>query len=147
MSAQWPLVAARLVALLPTLDGWDSVTVYDGPATGGSPQAYTTVGFVPGTDSGGSYTTALWADGFQTAENGTVIGQLVCETGGRDIPGMRAQAFALMDALDAAVRADRRLGVLSAEGTSSLTVDPMPGWKKQGTAYGLNWTLSYFTVT
>lgn len=44
MAAQWPLVVAKLLELLPTLDGWDQVRVLDGPVRGPTPKQYATVG-------------------------------------------------------------------------------------------------------
>lgn len=148
MAAQWPLVVDRLVALLPTLPGWDAVSVFDGkPVTDARPANYATVGYVPGSDNAGTYSTTQSNDGFQYIETGQILSQLVCATGSVDLPGLRTAAFALLDQFDAAVRADRRLGVLSQEGTADLTVDPLPASNKQGTALALVFTLSYLTVT
>lgn len=148
MAAQWPLVVERLVALLPTLAGWDQVTVFDGqPVTAATPTMYATVGYVPGSEHAGTYSTTQSPDGFQYMETGQVISQLVCATGSVDLPGLRSQAFALLDQLDSAIRADRRLGVLSQEGTTDLTVDPLPASNQRGTALALVFTLTYFTVT
>jgi hypothetical protein len=148
MAAQWPRVVARLVALLPTLSGWDQVTVYDGqPVTEAKPTKYATVGYVHGNDHAGTYSTTQAGDGFRYAETGQVIGQLVCATGSVDLPGMRVTAFGLLDQIDLAIRADRTLGVLSPEGTTDLSVDPLPASNKQGTALALVFTLTYYTVT
>jgi hypothetical protein len=145
--AQWPSVVARLVELLPTLSGWESVAVFDGPpVTGDNPLQYATVGFVAD-DHAGTYTTTLGPNGQQTVETGTVNSQLVCRTGDTDVPSMRSQAFALMDALDAEVSRDRRLGVLSQEGTTDLAVDVLADQTGDGTAVSLAFTLTYFTVT
>ena len=47
MATQWPLLTARLVALLPTLSGWSAVQVFDGPpVTSEIPTSYCTVGYV-----------------------------------------------------------------------------------------------------
>jgi hypothetical protein len=152
MAAQWPLVAERLVALLPTLPGWSGVEVFDGPpVTGETPAQYATVGYVSD-EHAGTYNTTLGPNGQQTVETGQVISQLVCATGDSDegdveVSSMRSQAFALMDALDAEIRRDRRLGVLSQEGTTDLAVDVLSVSNRQGTACSLVFTLTYFTVT
>lgn len=147
MATQWPLVAQRLVALLPTLPGWDQVAVFDGPPiTGDDPPFYCTVGYVED-DQSGNYTTTQDPNGFQRIEAGEVRSQLVCRTGEDDLAGMRTQAFALTDALDAAIRADRRLGVLSPQGTSDLVVDVLSVQNEAGTAQALVIALHYTTVT
>jgi len=52
----WPVIVARLLELLPTLDGWAGVEVYDGPpVTRDAPADYCTVGFVLDEDVAGSY--------------------------------------------------------------------------------------------
>jgi len=147
MAAQWPLVVARMLALLPSLPGWGQVTVYDGPpVTADIPTDYVTVGYVDN-DQAGSYTQTQDPNGFQWQETGTVRSQLNCVTGDTDLPGVRARVFALMDAVEAAVRADRRLGVLSPYGTSELDVDVLSLSNSSGTAQQLTFTLHYFTVT
>ena len=108
MATQWPLVVARLNALLPTLAGWDVVTVFDGPpVTADVPTDYVTVGYVAD-DQAGTYSQTQDPNGFQYVEVGTVRSQLSCITGDLDLASVRARVFALMDAVDAAVRADAR---------------------------------------
>ena len=148
MATQWPRVVARLLTLLPTLPGWSAVAVYDGlPITLDTPTDYITVGYVAN-QVAGAYTTVQDPNGFQWAETGTVEAQLNCTTGDSDLPGMRARVFALADALDASIRADRTLGgTLSPAGTSGLdvTVDSLEN--SAGTAMSLLLTLYYQTVT
>jgi hypothetical protein len=147
MATQWPLVVARLVALLPTLPGWAGVTVFDGPpVTAEVPTDYVTVGYVAD-DKAGDYNTVQDDNGFQRVETGTVRSQLSCVTGDVDLAGTRARAFTLMDAVDAAVRADRRLGVLSPYGTSGLAVEVITVQNANGTVQALIFTLHYQTVT
>jgi hypothetical protein len=147
MATQWPLVVARLVALLPTLPGWSGVTAFDGPpVTAEVPTDYVTIGYVAD-DHAGSYDTVQDPSGFRWVETGTVRSQLSCVTGDIDLAGTRARVFVLMDAVDAAVRADRRLGVLSPEGTAELAVDVITVQNANGTAQSLIFTLHYQTVT
>ena len=148
MAAQWPLVVARLLTLLPTLPGWSAVTVIDGPLVSADvPTDYVTVGYVEG-DNAGAYTTTQDPNGSQWAEAGTVRSQLNCVTGDADLAGMRTRVFALADAFEASVRADRTLGgVLCTYGTSELDVDVLSLQNSSGTAQQLTFTLRYFTVT
>ena len=147
MGAQWPLVVARLLTLLPTLSGWSDVVILDGPLVSADvPTDFVTVGYVAD-DQAGSYTQTQDPNGFQYIETGFVRSQLNCSTGDTDMPGMRARVFALMDAVEAAVRLDRRLGVLSPAGTSELDVDVLSLQNSAGTAQQLTFTLHYQTVT
>jgi len=147
MATQWPLVVARLNALLPTLAGWDVVTVFDGPpVTADVPTDYVTVGYVAD-DQAGTYSQTQDPNGFQYVEVGTVRSQLSCITGDIDLASVRTRVFALMDSVDAAVRADRRLGVLSPSGTSELEVEVLSMQSTGGTAQSLVFTLHYQTVT
>lgn len=150
MAAQWPKVKARLLILLPTLAGWAGVVeeVYNGPPVGDvDAVVYAAVGYVPGNDSGGSYTSTQSPDGFQYIEAGSVLGEIVAASGDDDYPTVEAQAFALLDAFDAAIRADRTLGVLSQEGTAELSADVLPAADGDGAVVTLAFTLSYYTVT
>jgi hypothetical protein len=147
MGAQWPLVKARLIALLPTLPGWSAVTVFNGPpVTADVPTDYVTVGWETD-DQSGSYMQVQSPDGFRYVETGEVRNQLNCLAGDIDLDAVEARAFVLMDALESAVRADRRLGVLSPEGTVDLEVDLRPLQTSGGSAQALVFTLHYQTVT
>jgi len=147
MATQWPLVVHRLVTLLPTLPGWEQVVVFDGPPiTGDDPNQWCTVGYIAD-DKAGNYTTTQHDDGFSRHETGEVRSEVVCNTGDDDLAGVRGRMFALLDAVDAAVRADRRLGVLSAEGTSTFAVEVLSVKDAQGTAQGATFALHYTTVT
>ena len=148
MASQWPLVHARLVALVEGLDPAPDAT-YDGPpVTGDSPTTYATVGYVYGEDSAGEFTTDT-TNSYQIAETGSVRGEFVATDGAPDaLSAVRAKAFALTDALEAAVRSDRTLGgVLSAQGTATLRVDVVPSQTTSGAMQRLSFTLDYFTVT
>lgn len=147
MSAAWPALVNRLVAHLPTLPGWSGVSVYDGPpVTADAPTDYVTVGFVVGEDFGGAYEQTRNGDGgWQGAleESGTVRSEVVCSTGDVDMPSVRARAFALVDAWEAWVSADERLGVLGPSSISSLSVDVQPAQTTSGSVQRLAVTLVY----
>lgn len=144
----WPLVVERLVALLPTLDGWASVRVFDGPpVTSETPEAYCTVGFVVDEDASGGFEHELSRDGFFLFETGTVRCELVTQTGAVDLPSMRARGFALVDQITAAITADHTLGVLSPDGTATLAVDVQSEQTTAGAVQRLPFTLRYFTRT
>ena len=147
MATQWPLIVARLAALLPTLPGWSAVTVYDGPpVTNDVPRDYVTVGYVAD-EQAGTYISVQDPNGFQWIETGTVRCQLSSMSGDTNLSLMRSRVFGLMDALEAAVRADRRLGVLSPAGTSELDVDILSLQNVSGAAQSLLFTLHYQTFT
>ncbi|GAC1374656.1 MAG: hypothetical protein NVSMB4_02320 [Acidimicrobiales bacterium] len=147
MSAQWPKVVNRLLTLLPTLPGWSGVTLFDGPpVTGDNPNLFATIGYVKD-DQAGNYTSTQHDDGFNRHETGEVKCELVVNSGDPGLSGVRAQAFALMDALDASLRSDRRMGVLSPEGTSTLVVDVLSITDPAGTAQALTFAVHYTTVT
>jgi hypothetical protein len=146
VSAAWPLVKRRLVELLPTLDGWDAVEVYDGPpVTADVPSDYVTVGWVLGEDIGGSYTQTR--DGqIRTSleETGTIRSEVVCTSGETDIAEVETRAFALVDTWEAEVSKDETLGVLDPSSTSSLAVDVQPLNQTTGATQRLTVTLTYF---
>lgn len=123
------------------------MSIYDGPpVTGDAPEKYMTVGYVVGEDFAGSYEQTRNGD-FQglLEESGTVRSELVCLTGDVDLVSMRAQAFALVDALEAEVSRDETLGVLSPATSSSLAVDVQPLQTTNGAEIRLVVTLSYLT--
>lgn len=144
MSAAWPVLVDRLVALLPGLPGWSGVQVFDGPpVTGDAPPSYVTVGFVVGEDIGGSYEQVRGV-GNLLEESGQIRSEVVCTTGEVDLPAMRARAFALVDAWEAEIARDQTLGVLAPSSTSSLAVDVQPLQTDRGTTQRLTATLVYF---
>jgi hypothetical protein len=147
MATQWPVVHARLVALLPTLAGWPQF-VYDGPpVTGDAPFAYATVGYALNRDGAGSFSQTRAGNGFQVEESGSVQCELVTLTGDADLASMRVQGFALIDVLDASLRADQTLGVLAPASTCSLSVDVIPEQSTAGAVQRLAFSIDYFTVT
>ena len=148
MAAQWPLIVARLLVLLPTLPGWSDVAVIDGlPLTADIPTDAVTVGYVTD-DNAGAYTTIQDDSGFQWQEMGTVRGELSCVTGDTDLASMRTRMFGLIGAFQDSIRADRTLGgVLSPTGTVDLQVDVRSVQDVSGTEQSAVFTLTYFTIT
>lgn len=151
MAAQWPLVAARLLALLPTLPGgWDQVSVHDGAARDSVKRVFCTVGHsTDGLNStAGTFSTTQSPDGFLIQETGSVACQLTYTDDAPSLATARAAVFPLLDTLLAYVQADRRLGgVLSPEGTSDLTFDVNSAQPIPGAALTVTFALHYFTVT
>lgn len=145
MAIQWPLLAARLVALLPTLSGWSGVVeVFDGPpVTGDTPNDYCTVGYVED-ETAGSYTDDLSDVGnsFST-EAGEVRCQLVSQTGDVDVPTMRTRSFGFLNTLRTALRTDPTLAVLPSGSVTSLIVEVGNVQNSQGSAVSLIFTVSY----
>lgn len=151
MAAQWPLITAKLLQILPTLSGWANVPVYDGPpVTGDDPPDYATVGYTgPSDPHAGNYQTHQDASGGQWVEQGIIRCHLTCQSGdAQELPVVRARAFALSDAFEAYVRNDRRLGGVLSQGSScDLTVDVEPVENADGVAQSLYLTLQYSTAT
>lgn len=140
MSAYWPVVQARLVALLPTLLG-SGVTVFDGPSAGrekGTRQ-YVTVGYTT-EGTGGSYVQPdSPTSGDIREEQGQVECELVDWSGDLDLPTKRTTVFGWANLLEAAVRADQTLGVLPKGSTMALAGEPLSG----STTFRLVLTVSY----
>lgn len=148
MAVQWPNVAAGLVALLPTLPGWQQVSVFDGPpVSSDTPTDWVTVGFLEG-DVAGTYTVMQDPSGFMYAEAGEVRCHLACNSGDTDLSQVRGRAFGLANALDTAIRGDRTLGgVLPPESSVELAVDVQSVQDPKGSAQALVLTVRYTTVT
>ena len=139
----WPVVKGRFAVLAAGLSGWSQVSVYNGPVvTGEAPTEFFTVGFVPGEDFGGSYEQDRGL-GDVPQEVGTVRSELVCSSGDTDMVTVEARAFALVDALQAAVDADPTLGVMRSGSTSALSVDVQPQQTTAGAVQRLVVTVSY----
>lgn len=138
MSAWWPVLQARLVEILPALaTGFD---VYDGPRSGKETgdKKYVLVGVSSEGESGSYEATdssadTLWDD----------AGAVVCEVvswSGDPAPAHRAAVFAVANAIEAAVRADQRLGVLPVGSTLRFSGRPV----HYSNGFGLVLTFSYF---
>jgi hypothetical protein len=141
VNAALPLVIDATIALLPTLPGWSGVVVLDGPqVTAAAPREYVTVGFVDGEDFGGTFE-PIAGLGDLLEETGSVRSEIVCWTGDVNFPAMRARAFALFNAWNAAVQADVTLGGVVA--TSSLSGEVVPVQNDKGSAVRLVATLAY----
>lgn len=148
MAAQWPLVKTWLAATIPTLPGLSDVQVYAGPpTTNDAPTRYVTVGYVAD-DKGGTYQQVQADDGYVWQEIGEVRSHIVAGVGDSDPSIAEGLCFAIANALDAAIRGDRRLGgTLSPEGTSESIVEVDSISNQQGTATALVHTLRYTTIT
>lgn len=144
-AAWWQAIITKTVATLPTLSGWSTVSVFDGPpVTADAPRDYVTVGFVQGEAFAGSYDRVRGIANL-VEEAGTIRSELVCLTGDVDLPTVRARAFALADAWEAWVEADQTLGILGPSATASLAVDVAPAQTTEGAEQRLVLTLSYFS--
>ena len=143
MSAYWPVLQARLVALLPSLAGSDW-TVFNGPAAGrekGVPR-YILVGASTEGDAG-SYDQPDDPVDTMRAETGAVLVELNSWSGDIAAPTRLAECFTVANALEAAIRADQRLGVLPASSTTALSADIVTPTK--GTSARLVLSVNYFT--
>lgn len=146
MASQWPVVHARLLALLRA--SWPDVEVYDGPVvTGDVPNWFCTVGGAENEDSAGNFTQTKAGSGWQTEETGGVRCELVAFDGGVNLSVVRVEAFALLDVLEQAIRDDQTLGVLPKGSTTELTVDVVPRQNKAGSQQRLPFTVNYFVRT
>jgi hypothetical protein len=145
----WPVVQAGLVTLLPTLSGWENTTVYDGaPLAGDAPgddgiSSYCAVGYVEDEAGAGSWQQQPEGSGFFDLEAGEVRSGLFVGNGDDDLPAARTAAFALVDALQASMKADRRLGCLPNGATSSLSADVLPVQDSEVTGVLLILSVSY----
>ncbi len=145
----WPKVPPALLTLLPTLPGWSGVEVFDGPPVSqGAPSAYCTVGYVLDEGSGGTFNQELGTVDGLREESGEVRCELVVSTGDVDIASVRSAAGDLVDALDAALRADQSLGgVLIGTPTLVLAADFLPVQNAAGASLRVAFSVQYFTLT
>lgn len=140
--AVWPQVVQHVLDAAPAL--WPTAATFDGPPnTGDDPTDYVTVGFVAD-DVAGSFTQTREHD-FLVAEDGLVRLELTAQTGDAVLTDVRPRVFAMLDALDAHIRADQTLGglvfgpvLLAADGV--LTVS-----NEHGVAMSIVCSLTYHT--
>lgn len=148
MTAAWPHVVNWLTQNFPTITGIDPSAVFDGhPVTGDNPTTYATVGYSTASDVPGQFTQVDALDGVGIDEVGHVVCDLVVNSGEDALSVVRVAAFALFDLIRAAVKANPTLdGVLSANGTVSVTCNPLYALNAKGVAQGLVLTVSYTTI-
>lgn len=149
VSVQWPLIVARLLDLLPTLDGWSAVQVFDGAAYDPSSNVFATVAH--GTDGlqtqAGQFSSQQTPDGYRREETGTVVCQVCSSDDSQVVQPQRLALCGLLGAFEDAIRADRRVGVLSPEGTSWVSADVTSSQSIPGADVTILFTFHYTTVT
>ncbi|MEI4273923.1 hypothetical protein TEK04_19555 [Klenkia sp. LSe6-5] len=97
----WPRIVTQHVLELPKLTAWTaaSARAFDGPAiTGDILTSWVTVGYVPGEETGATWTQTPdgEVDGL-TREDGTIACQLVCSGSGDDVVEVRQRLADLLD--------------------------------------------------
>lgn len=150
----WPIVAQRLVTLLPTLSGWSGVAVYDGASpgqgSGVAPSLFAVVGAAdPEGDAGDFSHTPRGAD-YRVREEGRVRCEVVAWTGEASeaaFIAQRARVFALLDPVEAYIRAHPDLGVLRPGAASQLAAAVYPTYITKGTSVRALVTVSYESYT
>ncbi len=147
MSLTWPKVPPALLVLLPSIPGWATVEVYDGPpVTASAPPAYCTVGFVLEEASAGDWEQNVGVVDGLLDETGAVRCELVLTTGDVDLASVRTRAISLMDALSSALIADQTLGGVLAHGcTVTLSGDFLPAQHPKGATIRVPFSVSYST--
>lgn len=146
----WPLVKAKLVEVIPTIEEFESSTVYDGATpTGDRLASWVAVGWQPevvdeaGSYSPGSFEQTPGPSGFAAEEAGAVLCELGSTTGDSEIPDV----FALAAALIGWVQENQTLdGVLSVNGTASTSVEVLEAQSTAGATQRLLLTLTYTTL-
>ncbi len=147
MTLTWPKVPPALLALLPTVPGWNAVETYDGPpVTASAPPAYCTVGFVLEEASAGDWEQSVGIVDGLVDETGAVRCELVLTTGDVDLSQVRSRAITLMDALSSALLADQTLGGVLAHGcTVTLSGDFLPVQNTSGATVRVAFSIAYST--
>lgn len=147
--AQWPLIVAHLVELFPTLPHWADVQVFDDAAYDVKKVSWATVGHSTDgtTTTRGHYTWTQAPDGFRYIEQGSVACTLSTSAAGPSLTAATGLIFTLLGDLEAQIRADRTLGVLSSEGTTDLTVDVSSAQEIPGSSVTVPFSIDYYTVT
>lgn len=120
----WPQVKDRLHALALTLPAFAApVQVYNGqPVTQDAPLTFATFGYALDVDDVGGFEQTREGNGYFILETGSVVSEIVAWSGDPAEQGATAtSAFALFDALQAAILADQTLGILAADATCTLS--------------------------
>ena len=124
MTLYWPVLQARLVALAPTFAS--GYTPFDGfPAGVEEKGAQKTLSIGASKDDGpGEFQVDQDPVDTFLEESGSVVLEVINWSGDRNVTAKRADAFAVVAALEELLRADPRLGVLPPASTTSLSVSP-----------------------
>lgn len=145
----WPKIPPAILALAPTITGWADVTVYNGePVPRPSDGRYFIVGLVTDETSAGTFNQEPGTvDGLRD-ESGEVRCELAIGVGESDVLDVvLSDAYVLLNALDAALRADETLGgVLTGASFVTLAGDFVP-IKSNGTAVRVPLSIQYFAQT
>jgi hypothetical protein len=147
-ATRWPLVVGYLLTTLPTLPGWSDVSIFDtDPVTGEVPMTYAVVARTSEDTTSGNYVRLIEPSGLIN-ESGTVRLHVVTRTGSVDPGQVRADGFALVDALEDAIAADQTLGgALGVPGVATLTVDVQSVANASGVAQSLIVSVNYAALT
>lgn len=145
MTVYWPVVQARLVALLPTLPGYTGVVVAQGrPMQDADADRIVSVGYSTRSDGAGSYSHVDGQPDGMRGEQGSVVCEFATRNGDSDPDDAADDAFALVEALDASIRGDQTLGVLPKSSTSNLSVDVAAAQDTAGAVVRLVVSVNYF---
>lgn len=149
MASAWPAVVNKLVAIW-TAAAQPGDGVFDGPPTGVDlVNRWVTVGHQEDSDQAASGTFQLSAeyDGQMWRETGSVHNEIIVISGDPGAATVRAAAFAFLDVLTSAVRADTTLGgVLGPGSTLDLVVEPIPVGDASTAEQRLLLSVNYSTI-
>lgn len=125
MTLWWPVLQARLVALCPTIA--PNFVPFDGIPAGLEEKGATKTLSVGASKDDGPGEFEITDDPVDTflQETGTVVLEVITWGGDRDVPTKRAEAFAVVEALQEQIRTDPRLGVLPEAGSAGVSVTPV----------------------
>lgn len=149
MPTQWPHVKQWLVDTAIGLPAFADADVAAGiQATYSAASKYMAVGAVMNEDNAGTFQRQQVYDGSVWSETGEVRSLVVAQSGDADGSQQETAAFAMVEALDAAIHADRRLGgLLSADAEVRTSTDVLVISNADGTATALVHVLTYTTTT
>ena len=142
-----PLIIGAHVDVLPTLPGWDGVTVLEGaPLQRDELREYATVGYVAGADGPVVSLEPTPATQGQAREAGTVTSQLIVAAA--DVAAARARVFALLAAWAQWLAADSTLGGQLLKGSDlHLAVDVALATTRGGATANAVVTITYTATT